>query len=351
MKILADETLISLRHFFPKPFELTLYKSALDAKTKLLGHDILLCRSTLKVNREFLTHNNLTCVATASSGIDHIDIQVLKEHNITLFDGRGGNAHAVADYVVSVLAYLSTHKKLSGMNAGVIGIGEVGQKVVPRLQALGFNVRGSDPYQKNLKNDLQNCSIAELCDVDLLLVHANFHKTPPFPSANLIDKAILEQLKPSTIIINAARGGIINEEALITMKPNITYCTDVYSHEPSINAALVEYAYLTTPHIAGLTIEAKDNIMRILSASIHLHAGLTAPEPSILNHNPPKLRGETWQQSALCIYNPEIESSTLKKACDKSRTFLELRSAHHYRHDSTYYDMSQLSAKVRAVFG
>lgn len=350
MKILADETLVSLKHYFPKPFELTLYKSALDAKKHLLGHDILLCRSTLKVNREFLTHNSLTCVATASSGIDHIDTQYLKEHNITLFDGKGGNAHAVADYIVSVLAYLSTHQKLSGMNAGVIGIGEVGQRIVPRLQALGFNVRGSDPYQQNLKNNLQNCSIAELCDVDLLLVHANFHKTPPFPSANLIDKAILEQLKPNTIIINAARGGIINEEALISMKPNITYCTDVYSHEPNINPALVEYAYLTTPHIAGLTIDAKENIMKILSASIHFHAGLPPPELPMLNHNPPKLRCKNWQQYALCIYNPEIESSALKKACDKSRTFLELRHAHHYRHDSIYYDMSQLPIKFRAVF-
>ena len=108
MKILADATLSNLDIAFPSPFQFFLYHNSEELSLLLSQADILLCRSTLKVDRTLLRYHCLQVVATASSGYDHIDVAYLKTQNISLMDANGSNAIAVGDYVLSVLAHLQT---------------------------------------------------------------------------------------------------------------------------------------------------------------------------------------------------------------------------------------------------
>ena len=345
IKLLADATLPHLSALFTPSFNLTLYNTEHELAGLLPTHDILLCRSTLKVTAQLLSRSKIQCVATASSGVDHIDGDYLKENNILLFDAKGCNASAVADYVMATLAFLYQDGRMIGNKAGVIGMGEVGSRVIARLQSIGFNVICYDPIKAELDHQYSYCSLTELTTCDLICVHANLHEVPPHPSSNLLATDFLAQLKPETVIINAARGGIINEDALLTVGRSIIYCTDVYQGEPFINTALVDFSTLCTPHIAGHSIEAKNAAVLQISQQLHSHYGLISPstEVSIPAKNtvflPNNSTGDSnWQNSVLALYNPFMDTQILKNAHDKAAAFVTQRQAHQSRHDLTFYN-------------
>ena len=353
MKILVDATLPHLQTFFKAPFELTLYHTEKELLAHLPHHDILLCRSTLHVDQKYLHHTKIKYVATASSGSDHIDTQYLSSHNIKLFDAKGCNATAVADYVVTILASLKQRGLSLGKRAGVIGYGAVGKKVVARLLALGFSVVIYDPVKARLDSTFSSCTLADLSSVDLLCIHANLHKEPPFPSYNLINAHFLQQLNSHAIIINAARGEIIDEKALLSHPKNFTFCTDVYAHEPSISSELINLSTLCTPHIAGHSIEAKINAVAIVAQAIHQHFNIVrTTSPTHTKPNAPlMLPNITWEAFALDRYNPMTDTLILKNASNKKEAFLKQRKAHQKRHDFCVYPCPSTEETVLKILG
>lgn len=338
MKILADATLPHLSTLFADSFQIHEFHSFQELVDLLPDHDILLCRSTLKITETLLANSPIQCVATASSGLDHIDIDALNRLGITLLDAKGANAEAVADYVIASLAYLSQHHLIQGTRAGVIGHGEVGSRVAKRLSFAGFDVACFDPLKALTNKDFPYCSFSDLLQSDVLCVHANLHNIAPYPSLNLVDSHFLKQLKPGVAIINASRGGIINEQALLTLNKPMVYCTDVYHSEPCVNPDIIELATLCTPHIAGHAIEAKKATMVKLCEKLHHQYGLTMPkiqadDPQLnpifadLNHH---------ALDILSLYNPIHETLELKQASDKTIAFT-LQRQHHLRHHFSWH--------------
>ncbi len=335
--ILADASLPGLEEAFPLPFKLTLYHSTTQLPALLKKQDILLCRSTLPVNQNLIENHSLKIVATASSGSDHIDSDCLFKHNISLFDAKGSNATSVADYILSCIAYLRITHGFNGRKTGIIGGGAVGSEVAMRLQSLDFEIIIYDPPRAERDPNFKSASLSELVKCELICVHANRHNTPPYPSINLLSEAFLKQLHPGTVILNAARGGIINEEALLSLNQPLIYCTDVYTNEPRINPKIVELATLCTPHIAGHSIEAKKRAVTLISEKLHAYYHLSSPlflekikepQPTITSH-------ASWDHVILSLYNPKHETEQLKKAAVNAMesTFQRIRQAHHYRHD------------------
>ncbi|CDZ78632.1 Erythronate-4-phosphate dehydrogenase [Legionella massiliensis] len=334
MKILADASLPGLLEAFPKPFELSFYKDMQDLSRLLKDQSILLCRAALKVNKRLLEGSTLSYVATASSGTDHIDTNYLEQNEIKLIDAKGANAQAVADYVIASIAYLQRFQGFSGINAGVVGMGEVGSRVTKRLEATGMHVFCYDPPKAAQDPTFISCSVESLKHCDLISIHANLHDKPPYPSHNLFDETLLSQLKPGVVIINAARGGIVNEIALLT-QPNLRYCTDVYSNEPAISKAIVDFATLCTPHIAGHSIEAKLRAVHMISEKLHACFSLRPPswQPTLVNPDTPAWNSENWQDFILSLYNPFNETKLLKAADNVELSFQQLRKAHQNRHE------------------
>lgn len=340
MKILADASLPGLIEAFPKPFELSFYQNCAEVPQLLNNQDILLCRATLKVNQALLATHQIKCVATATSGIDHIDLSYLKKAGIQLFDAKGCNASAVADYVMATLAYLQKFKGFSGIKAGVIGVGEVGSRVVKRLESARMQVYCYDPLRKTNDTKFKSNSFEEtIRQSDLLCLHANLHDTEPYSSKNLINEAIFQQLKANVVIVNAARGGIVDEEALVKQTKPISYCADVYNNEPTIDKKIIDFATLCTPHIAGHTVEAKQAAIAMLSQKLHQHYQFKIPVLTAAPFEndlvfPPN---QDWQDRILTIYNPINETLALKAAENLASAFQKLRKAHTNRHDSDTY--------------
>ncbi|PWY57445.1 4-phosphoerythronate dehydrogenase [Legionella qingyii] len=355
MNILADASLPGLKQAFPKPFHLTEYNRPDEIAQLLPGQDILLCRSTLKVNQSLLKNHRLQYVATASSGTDHLDHFWLDSQNIQVIDAKGSNAQAVADYVVACLSFLEQQHLIHGNKAGIIGLGKVGTRVAARLQAADFEIVTYDPLKaKREPAAFQSCTLEELYQVDLLCIHAELHSNHPYPTANLINQNFLDRLKPGCIIINAARGGIVNEEELLHSSKPLIYCTDVYLNEPEINPRIIDKATICTPHIAGHSLEAKYAAIALVSSALHQIAGLAPPQfavpslPQFLSYEKDKL----WYETILEIYNPIEETSSLKQATDKKAAFLNLRKNHQTRHDfSQYFADSILNYKTKLLLG
>ncbi|WP_133126932.1 NAD(P)-dependent oxidoreductase [Legionella nagasakiensis] len=352
MRILADFALPDLQKWFVEPFTLTTYETPQELADLIHHHDILLCRSTIQVTETLLKDSTIQCIATATSGTDHIDINYLTKRGIRLFDAKGCNANAVADYVVASVAFLQQAKLLKGCKAGVIGAGEVGQRVIKRLAAAGFEVLPYDPPKAMMEHQYHYGTKTDLLSCDLLCIHANLHESLPFPTKNLLDKHFFSQVPPGIAIINAARGSIVNEDALLTHEKSIAYCTDVYLKEPDINPHLIDFATLCTPHIAGHSIEAKRAAVQKIGEQLYHYYGLPLPSLSVPAQSRPLLSDKTnWQDCVLSLYNPFTDTDLLKSAPDKKQAFLLQRQSHQNRHDFCYYDSSQLSPQKKALLG
>lgn len=341
IKLLADSSLSHLDTFFGTPFQITRYNSPHELRQLVADHDILLCRSTLRVDGVLLRGSRIRCVATASSGTDHIDGEYLKQHDITLLDAKGANARAVTDYVIACMAYLQHHKILKGLRAGVVGAGAVGSSVAARLRAIGFDVVSYDPLRAMYDTDFETCDVQALFDCDVICLHPNLHRDEPYASYHLLDASFLSHLKPKTVIINASRGHVVDEVALLTHGKHVVYCTDVYAAEPDIHPDLVAYTTLCTPHIAGHSIEARHNALVLLSQKIHMVCGLPwlETQESSKKSGPEDARFSCWQDAVLSVYDPMQDTSALKHAVDLSQQFIERRRAHH-RHDFRVYDLA-----------
>lgn len=349
IKMMADASMQNLTRFFGDQFEITQFTNERDLREKLAGHSLLLCRSTLKVASDLLTDHQIKCVATVSSGTDHI----IQGYPIKVIDAKGANARSVADYVVTCVAYCQLRAYLCGWQVGIIGAGAVGSAVALRLESLGFKVKFYDPLRSEQDPSFATCEWESLLDCDLLCVHANLQDHTPYPSRQMLNAAFLSQLKSGAVIINAARGDIVDEAALLNCQKTLYYCTDVYSNEPHVNTALIDYATLCTPHIAGHSIEAKINALYLVSQKIQHWCGqkvTVLPNEKVLV-DIPTTSFSSWQQAILSIYNPELETLALKQAHNVSQKFLELRKAHDFRHDFNCYTGSNSHSMMEAALG
>lgn len=334
MHILIDSSLPNIEEAFPAPFIVTKYQSNDEVAELLTDQRILVCRSTLKINENLINNSEFSYILTASSGTDHIDKDYLESRNIQLIDARGSNAISVADYVLATLAALSEEGVSIGKKAGIIGLGAVGSNVLGYLQMLGYEIVCYDPPRGLRDNSFKSCCFEELFDCDLLCIHAELDHSLPYPSHNLINADFFQKMKAGMLIINAARGGIVNEHDLLNALIKPTYCTDVYLNEPFIDPEIVSLAKICTPHIAGHSLEAKNAAVYETSRKLHEALNLSIPEsikfiePTLL-----KIDKNCWKKQVLSFYDPRKETRVLKEHAHVLNQFSNLRKTHNFRHN------------------
>lgn len=211
----------------------------------------LIIRTRTKCNAALLDGSHVRFIATATIGYDHIDRDYCAAHNIYWTNSPGCNAQAVCDYVEEALGYCST----TPATIGIVGVGHVGSLVAKMAERRGLRVLLNDP-PKGIGVSLDE--IARNCDI--ITFHTPLSKTGSDPSYHICDKDFLSKCKPTALIINAARGGIVDEEALINSgNPCII---DTWEGEPDIHRGLLAYAHLATYHIAGYSLQGKINATR-----------------------------------------------------------------------------------------
>lgn len=280
---IADEGLAKLKAAEGIEFEIKTGLKGEELREALKGFDGAVCRSGVKITSESLQGNtSLKAIVRAGVGTDNIDKPAATRLGIVVMNTPAGNTVSTAEHAMALLLGLSRNvgpafsslqagrwdrkkfqgSQVSGKTLGVIGLGRIGQEVSFRAKAFGMNVIGYDPFMTNERAD--EMGIDKVAEVEELLPHVDYLTvhTPLTPDTeNLISHQQVKQLKSGARLINCARGGIYDNDALVDgLKSGHLggVALDVYPDEPCTDNPLFQMEnVLCTPHLGASTDEAQ----------------------------------------------------------------------------------------------
>ena len=262
MKIVADENIPSVMQAFGSLGDVTLVTGRELRAEQLHEADILLVRSVTRVDQALLQDSRVRFVGSATIGYDHIDIDYLERQGIAYSTAPGSNATSAAEYVLSATLVLSRQLgfQLQDKTVGIIGHGNVGSRVRRRLEALGMRCLLNDPPLQAQGDHNAYIDLEQALQADVVTLHVPFTREGRWPTHHLVDTAVLARLRPDAILINTARGDVVDNVALadwLAENPAATAVLDVWEGEPDIRLDLMERVTLATPHIAGYSLDGK----------------------------------------------------------------------------------------------
>ncbi len=248
--------------------------------------DVLLVRSVTPVGPALLDGTDLRFVGSATIGTDHVDRGYLEARDIPFAHAPGSNADSVADYVVVALLLLARRRgtELQGRTVGIVGCGNIGGRLVQRLQALGMTVLRNDPPRARAAEAAGRAHAfrpldAVLDAAEVVTLHVPLTTEGPDPTHHLADAAFFERMTEGAWVLNTSRGPVVDGDALRDARlhgPVAAAVLDVWEHEPAPDPALVDAVDLATPHIAGYAYDGKVRGTAMLHEALCEHLGATA---------------------------------------------------------------------------
>lgn len=321
MKVIVDNKIPYIQEAIEKIADEVVYAPGKAFTPELVRDaDALIVRTRTCCNRQLLEGSHVRFIATATIGFDHIDVEYCRQAGICWTNAPGCNSASVAQYVQSSLLLLQKLKgmKLSNLTLGVIGVGNVGSKVVKVAQALGMRVLQNDLPRAEQEGSAAYHSLRTLAEeCDILTFHVPLHREGKFKTFHLADEAFFQSLKKRPILINTSRGEVVKTEALLDALERgvVTEAIiDVWENEPDINPTLLQRAFLATPHIAGYSADGKANATRMsldtLCRFFHVDAKYHIEPPApLVTH----LRASSQAEAFLQMYDPRRDSNALKQ--------------------------------------
>jgi erythronate-4-phosphate dehydrogenase len=263
MRIYYEDSMPYAAEFFSELGDCQVFSHKTITAEQLIDADVLLVRSTTKVNAALLASSpRLKFVATATAGTDHVDIDYLTQRGIHFQSAGGCNAVAVAEYVMSALCIMGDklNWQWHDKTVGIVGAGHVGSALQKKLDVLQVNYKLCDPPLQQAGDPRQFVDMQEIMKCDVITLHVPLVTSGHHPTEHLFDLARLTQLSEQQLLINACRGEVVDNAAALALfeaghKRHIVL--DVWENEPDINLSLIPYVALGTAHIAGHTIEGK----------------------------------------------------------------------------------------------
>lgn len=273
MRIIADQNIAYAAEAFAEFGEVELVDGRALTADQLGTAGILLVRSVTKVDAGLLSGTKVRFVGTATAGTDHCDLDYLRQRGIEFADAPGCNARAVAEFVLAcVLVHcLESGREPAELCAGIIGYGHVGTEVLARLTAIGMRCVVNDPPRAMTENLPSHVDLETALRADIVTLHVPLTAQGPYPTAGLLGAAELELVRPGALLLNAARGGVIDETALLARlnrAASPTIGIDCWSGEPRVAQDLLTRVRFATPHIAGHTVDARINATQMLQQSL-----------------------------------------------------------------------------------
>ena len=282
-----------------KYMEVTVSEQLPPSKDELKGmiadKDVLIMRVDPKIDRDVLdAAKSLKVIGVCSVGLNHIDTKYAEEKGVQVFNAPGLNGNAVAELTICKMLELSRHtipahrdvtvnekwdkyafvgRELRGKTLGVLGFGRIGQRVGEIARVFGMKVVAYDPYlpaEIFAKNEATSMSIAEVCKVsDYITIHMPLNDE----TKNLFNAKSIAEMKNDAVVLNMARGGIVNEqdmcEALKAGKIG-GYATDVLENEVAGDGLTADAGFrsplfdcdnfVVSPHIGAQTVDASRDI-------------------------------------------------------------------------------------------
>ena len=350
-----------------EPFAEVQYLKGSDIKRDLIADsDALIIRTRTKCNSELLSGSKVKFIASATIGSDHVDLEWCKESGIYFTNAAGCNAWGVVQYVLTSIFYLYDKAEESPERKvlGIVGAGNVGERLASLAKSLGFKVLRCDPPLKSLlkkdplyfspevasvrdegmpfrvdRSDVSEGDFYELMSVLNLSDIVSLH-VPLNPSTiNMANDEFFKSMKDGAIFINSSRGEVVSEESLVRYRDKFSgIVLDVWKGEPQLNKNLLTFADITTPHIAGYSLQGKINASVVSLNNFGRFFGIeTLSKLEIEYPEPKKLRFVPLRESdpyinlsnlIFSLYDIGEDSKALKENPD---LFESLRNGYNYR--------------------
>lgn len=261
MRILADEN-IPMLEVFARHGQLRRVAGRSLDRVVLADAEVLLVRSVTQVDQALLAGSQVKFVGTCTIGTDHLDLQYLTQQGIGWASAPGCNARGVVDYVLGALLTLAERDavELSKRCYGVVGAGQVGQRLVQVLRGLGWQVLVCDPPRQQAEGGdyVDLATVLERCDV--VSLHTPLTQQGEHPTFHLLGAEQLQSLQQGSWLINASRGAVVDNQALkqlLTQRHDLRVALDVWEGEPQVDAELAQRCDIASAHIAGYSLDGK----------------------------------------------------------------------------------------------
>lgn len=343
MKIVVDKFIPYVNGVF-EPFAEVQYLAPADFTPEAVRcADALIVRTRTHCNAALLSGTQVRFIATATIGYDHIDADFCQKNGIKWTNAPGCNAPAVGRYVASVLCFWA--KKygidLREKTLGIVGVGHVGREVLKMAKLLGMSVLLNDPIREKAEKSSEFVSLTQLAhEADIITFHTPLTRDGEFATYHMADAQFFADCRRKPLIINAARGGVVDENALknALKSEQISDCAiDCWENEPRIDAELLQMAMIATPHIAGYSADGKAAATEMCVRAVSQFFGLGLDDFCVKDL--PKTEPchcqsyDELTQTILRSYDISCDDAALRSA---PNDFEKLRSEYKLRRDAQF---------------
>lgn len=265
MKVICSSSMPYVREAFSELGEAVVLDGRSITADDVRDADIMAIRSTTKTNRALLEGSKVRFIGTATIGTDHFDFPYFEEAGIRWCYAPGCNANSVSEYIATALLKLANKHGLTlrGKTIGVVGVGNVGKRVVEKAEALGMRVLMNDPPRQRAEPDGDEKFVSletVLDESDIITLHVPLTREGHDATYHLCNASFFERINPGCVFMNAARGDVVSTDALLAAMdggPVSHAVIDTWESEPAYRRELVPRVEIATPHIAGYSFEGK----------------------------------------------------------------------------------------------
>lgn len=303
----------------------------------------LFVRTRTICNASLLAGSAVRFIGTATIGYDHIDAEYCATNGIKWVNAAGCNADAVLQYVQAVVYTWAKERSVTipGLCLGIVGVGEIGSRIARWAASEGMTLLLNDPPREATGEGgfVSLERIAAECDI--ITFHPALNRGGRYPSYHLAGDSFFAAMKRCRLFINASRGPVVDNEALLRAidgNPALDAVLDVWEREPGIDISLLNKVYIATPHIAGYSAEGKMNATRMVLAAFcnHFACGHLMPQLALPAPQQPLVQAPSFAGAVLKIYNPHNDSAVLKR---EPQLFEDLRNNYNLRREVSAFDI------------
>jgi len=279
--IVADQNIPRVADAFADLGEVRLLPGREIGPDDLADCQCLITRTVTRVDAALLAGSPVEFVGTATIGTDHIDLDYLRAAGIACSNAAGCNAESAAEYVLSGLFAMSLARGFDPLQlrAGIVGFGNVGTRLHAKLDALGIDCLLCDPPLQRDGSTQQDFVTLDrlLAECNFISLHVPLSRDGDHPTFHLLDARRLGALADGCVLVNAARGEVVDNAALLEVlrqRADLCVFLDTWENEPLPSRELLRRVDLATPHIAGYSVEGRLRGTQMVLDAACAHFGL-----------------------------------------------------------------------------
>lgn len=351
MLILADENIPHCREAFSEFGEIATFVGRSLQRSDIGEAEVLLVRSVTRVDERLLRGSRVGFVGSATIGFDHVDLDYLRSAGIRFARAPGSNAVSAAEYVLAsiLLVAHARERDIADLVVGVVGCGNVGSRVIARLEALGARCLPHDPPLAEQTGDQRYVSREEIMQADVITLHVPLERGGRHPTFQLADAAFFAAMREDAVFINTSRGEVMDQAALaarLAGLPGSDAVLDVWQGEPRVDPGVLRLAAIGSPHIAGYSLDGKVRGTEMIYRAYCEHAGVVPRWSAAQVLPPPGVEravfgdgysdADILRAAVLACYDPRDDDLLLRRAVrsdDPGAAFDRLRKAYRARRE------------------